>query len=238
MPLILRSVKGSNLTPNEADGNFTFLDGRITTLEGLPLGVGIASITVIGNQMTITLTDSSIQGPFTIPVAELNFRGEWQASTLYNVNDIVTHQNAVYQVLATHTSATSFDPGEVIDTATEVYGLWISGATSASVQTQSGSTWDPTGADINTYNRFTTDDTAGCTITLPTNADVPFAIGTEIHGRQVGLGAVTIVGDTGVTVNPQFGCDNFTPGQGSSFTMKKVGTNEWDLIGRFEAVSA
>lgn len=237
MPLVLRSVKGSNLTPNEADGNFTYLDGRITTIEGLPLGVGIDHIEVIGNQMTITLTDSSIQGPFTIPTAELNFRGEWQASTAYTTNDIITYQNAVYQVLADHTSATDFDPGELAATATPAYGLWITGDTSSSVQTQSGSTWTPTGADINTYNRFDT-STAGCTVTVPTNADVAFTIGTEIHGRQAGPGQVTIVGDTGVTVNAQYGSDNITAGEGASFTLKKVAADEWDVMGRMQAITA
>jgi len=237
MPLVLRSVKGSNLTPAEADGNFVFLDGRITTLEGLPLGVGIDAISVIGNQMTITLTDSSIQGPFTIPVAEMNFRGEWQASTLYNINDIVTHGNSVYQVLATHTSATSFDPGEVIDTATEVYGLWLT-LTASTVQTITTSTWNPTTADMNTYNRFVT-STAGCTVILPDDGDIDFTIGSEIHGRQAGPGQVTIDGDnTSVIINPQFGCENITAGEGASFTVKKVGANEWDVMGRMQTLSA
>src|SRR5262252_9498154 len=105
MPLVLRSVKGSNLPPSEADGNFVYLDGRITTLAALPMGVGIDHITVLGNQMTIYLTDSSIQGPFTLPTASFTFRGEWQASTLYHTNDIITHANSVYMVLADHTSA-------------------------------------------------------------------------------------------------------------------------------------
>jgi Carbohydrate-binding module family 5/12 len=236
MPLVLRAVKGSNLTPAEADGNFTYLDGRITTLEGLPLGVGIDSITVSGNQMTITLTDSSIQGPFTIPVAELNFRGEWQASTLYNINDIITWHNSVYQVLATHTSATDFDPGEVIDTATEVYGLWLT-LSASTVQTQSGNTWTPTLADAFTYNRFTSG--SGCTVTIPDDGTSDFAIGSEIHGRQAGAGQVVIDGEnTSVLINPQFGCENITAGEGASFTIKKVAANEWDVIGRMQAITA
>jgi hypothetical protein len=181
--------------------------------------------------MTITLTDSSIQGPFTIPTAEMNFRGEWQASTLYNVNDIITHQNAVYQVLAQHTSATDFDPGEIIDTATVVYGLWFA-VPASTVQTQSTATWTPTIADANTYNRFT----VACAVTVPTNANVEFTIGTEIHGRQAGSGIVSIVGDTGVTVNPEFGTINSTAGTGATFALKKVGTDAWDVMGQMQAI--
>jgi carbohydrate binding protein with CBM5/12 domain len=236
MPLVLRAVKGSNLTPAEADGNFTYLDGRIVTLEGLPLGVGIDHIEVLGNQMTIFLTDSSTQGPFTLLTAQLNFRGEWQASTAYSTNDIISFHNSIYQVLADHTSATAFDPGEVIDTATEVYGLWLAMA-GAPVQTISITTWTPAATDSFTYVRFT--NASGCTVTIPDDGDVTIDVGTEIHCRQAGAGQVIIVGDnTGVLINPQFGCENISAGEGATFTLKKVDTNEWDLFGRLQTTSA
>ena len=79
MPLVLRSVKGSDLTPNEADGNFTFLDGRITTIEGLPLGVGIANITASGTTMTITMTNSSV---YTVQLPMADFTTLWAGSWL------------------------------------------------------------------------------------------------------------------------------------------------------------
>jgi hypothetical protein len=39
------------------------------------------------------------------------------------------------------------------------------------------------------------------TLTVPTNASVPFAIGTQITITRAGSGSLTVVGDTGVTVN-------------------------------------
>ena len=233
MPLVLRSVKGSNLTPSEADGNFTYLDGRVTTLEGLPMGVGIDHITVLGNQMTIYLTDSSIQGPFTIPTASFTYRGDWQASTAYHTNDVITHSNSVYMVLADHTSATDFDPNEVINTATPVYGLLLT-TPNISVQTQSGTTWTPGILDANTYNRFT--NNSAITLTVPNNSSVAFSIGVQIDGRQAGNGAITIVGASGVTLNPEFNTTNVTPGPGATFTIKKVATNAWDVMGQLTSL--
>ena len=81
MPLVLRAVKGSDLTPIEADGNFTFLDGRITTIEGLPVGVTITNVTMSGYTMTITMSDSSV---YTVQFPQPDFTqmwaGAWQAS--------------------------------------------------------------------------------------------------------------------------------------------------------------
>ncbi|TGQ69510.1 hypothetical protein EN829_015080 [Mesorhizobium sp. M00.F.Ca.ET.186.01.1.1] len=73
MAIILRSVKGSNLTPAEVDGNFTDLDGRVTEIEdNPPAAVGISNITVDGTQMTIYLEDATVLGPYTLPQG--NFR--------------------------------------------------------------------------------------------------------------------------------------------------------------------
>lgn len=68
------------------------------------------------------------------------------------------------------------------------------------------------------------------TITVPTNASVEFAVGTEIEICRYGTGTVTIAGESGVTINSakskvaiadQYGCA----------CLKKLGTNEWLLAG-------
>jgi hypothetical protein len=94
MTITLRSTKGSPLTIAEADGNITDLDTRLTALEeGGAGGVGIASISVVGTQLTVTLTDGTTQGPFTLPKAQLvpatvnnapalNQDGSWSPSAL------------------------------------------------------------------------------------------------------------------------------------------------------------
>ena len=128
MTIIYRSVKGSNLTSSEVDGNFSDLDARATANAAAisAAGGGIASIDVTGNQMTITLTDSSIQGPFELPTVNLIdlFRGSWQPSTPYLENQIVTALGSIYLVLNDHTSDTTFDPNAG-DTDGDFYELFF-----------------------------------------------------------------------------------------------------------------
>ena len=67
------------------------------------------------------------------------------------------------------------------------------------------------------------------TLTVPTNASVAFAVGTQIGLLQTGAGQVTVVGGSGVTVNA-------TPGlklraQWSIASLIKLDTNTWTLAG-------
>lgn len=68
------------------------------------------------------------------------------------------------------------------------------------------------------------------TLTVPTNASVPFAIGTQITITRAGSGSVTVVGDTGVVVNSADGYLKLR-NQWSAGTLIKTNTNSWILIG-------
>lgn len=68
------------------------------------------------------------------------------------------------------------------------------------------------------------------TVTVPTNAAVPFPVGTEITIMQAGTGSTDIVGDTGVTVNSYLSY-NTLPGQNAAASIVKRGTNSWYLFG-------
>jgi hypothetical protein len=72
------------------------------------------------------------------------------------------------------------------------------------------------------------------TLTVPTNASVPFAIGTQITITRAGSGSLTVVGDAGVTVNS---ADGFLKlrAQWSAGTLIKTNTNSWILIGDISA---
>ena len=72
------------------------------------------------------------------------------------------------------------------------------------------------------------------TLTVPTNASVAFAIGTQITITQAGAGTVTVVGDTGVTVNSA-DADLKLRTQWSAATLIKTNTNSWILIGDIKA---
>lgn len=83
-------------------------------------------------------------------------------------------------------------------------------------------------ADDGTYQRMKSASVIG--LTVPANAAVAFPIGTEIRGSQQGSGELTVVPDTGVTFNTM--PPPVTPyGQGEDFTLIKVDTDEWDVLG-------
>jgi hypothetical protein len=70
--------KGANLTASEVDSNFWSLAQAIVELTNDPVTpVGIASISVAGTQMTITLHDGTVLGPYTLPVLTFRWRDEW-----------------------------------------------------------------------------------------------------------------------------------------------------------------
>lgn len=238
MTIVYRSVKGSNLTPTEVDNNFHDVDNRISTIEGLDIGKSIATIEVDtgGNLMVITYTDSSYD-TFVLPTlnwVDLN-RGAWQPLTPYFINELVTALGSLWVVAQDHTSEATFDPNAA-DTGGNFYQLLLK-ASSVPVYTRSATTYDPIFADANSYNRCT--NAAGCTVTIPENADVPFDLDTELHFRQCNTGIVIIDnGSTAVVINGVAGHANNTDTEGAVITLKKVDTDEWDLFGRLEQVTA
>ncbi len=100
------------LSSDQFDANIDNLDDRVTDLEdNPPTAVSIDSINTVEDQMTITLTDLSTQGPFTLPTARWNDRGTWAALTPYAVNDTFGINGTFYLVIFAHTSGASFDAG-------------------------------------------------------------------------------------------------------------------------------
>lgn len=68
------------------------------------------------------------------------------------------------------------------------------------------------------------------TVTIPTNASVAFAVGTQIGILQTGAGQVTVAGASGVTVT-SFGSLTKLAGNGALAVLVKTGTNTWYLSG-------
>ncbi len=238
MVIIYRSVKGSNLTPTEVDDNFHDVDDRVTTIEGSTLPKGITSIEVPtgGTTMTITYTDATTD-TFVLPVVDLTevFKGAWQPLTPYFKGDLLTADGGLYVVLEDHTSGSpDFDPNATLGTAGNLYQLWIK-APAIPVYERSDTTFSPEFGDANSYNRCT--NVAGCTVTIPDNADVPFEIYTELFFRQCTAAPVIIESSTAVAINGPTGYGQVTDGQGAVITLNKINTDEWDLFGRLESTT-
>ena len=100
----------------------------------------------------------------------------------------------------------------------------------STVNTVAGTTKTIGLADIFAYDRYT--NAAAITLTVPPNSTTAFPIGSEYHFHQAGAGAITVTEGSGVTVNPPAEGTLVSLGQHATLTLKKVATNEWDLIGQ------
>jgi hypothetical protein len=91
---------------------------------------------------------------------------------------------------------------------------------------QTGTTYTPVLTDNGKL--VTLSNASAITLTVPTNASVAYATGAQINIQAIGAGQVTVVGDTGVTVN---GTGTKLRVQWSAATLVKMGTDSWTLIG-------
>jgi hypothetical protein len=125
--------KGANLQPTEVDANFWELAQAIVDLQSNPAQpVGIESISVSGTQMTITLTDGTVMGPFTLPVLTFRWRGEWVPLAAYAELDVFTVEfTGIFMAVLAHTSGATFDPN--IAVSGEPALLQLFGSTDASL---------------------------------------------------------------------------------------------------------
>lgn len=100
------------------------------------------------------------------------------------------------------------------------------------LNTQTGTTYTLVAADAGDLVTLT--NSSPITLTVPTNASVPFATGSQITIIQSGSGNVTVAGAVGVTVSSADG-DLKLRTQWSAATLIKTGTNSWVLIGDIKA---
>lgn len=140
-PIVFRTLgpwgagKGANLSPAEVDSNFWALAQSIFELQNDPaVPNGIAAISVAGTQMTITLQDGQVLGPYTLPVLTFRWRDEWLPATIYAALDVVKVTDlGIFMCQVTHTSGATFDPDLLIGGA----AVWLQlfGSADASLST-------------------------------------------------------------------------------------------------------
>lgn len=107
----------------------------------------------------------------------------------------------------------------------------VDSASSSAVITASSTTFTPDVSHEGKYIRCT--HASGCTVTI-VDDDAGWGEGVEMNFRVApGAGAISIVGDSGVTINgvTAFYDETAAGVEGATITLKHVTTNEWDLIG-------
>ena len=73
-------------------------------------------------------------------------------------------------------------------------------------------------------------------IVIDTQASAGWIDGTEIHFRQSGLGTTTFLTANGVSFNVPFNGTLILAGVGATVTIKKISSDNWDLIGQTSTV--
>ena len=101
---------------------------------------------------------------------------------------------------------------------------WVGVYSESAINAQAGS-YTLVQSDI----RKIVEMSAGGTLTVPTNAVVPFPITSQITILQTGSTQVTVAGSSGVTVNARIGLK--LSGQWSAATLLKRATDTWVLMG-------
>lgn len=101
------------------------------------------------------------------------------------------------------------------------------------INAQTGTTYTLVLADGDGNTLVRLANAGAITVTVPTNASVPFPVGTVIPLQQYGAGQITVEGDTGVTINGD------TPGEvtladgqyTTTAALTKHATDTWTLTG-------
>lgn len=75
------------------------------------------------------------------------------------------------------------------------------------------------------------------TLTIPTNASVPFPVGTVITVGQGGAGTTTIDATAGVTLNGVSGGAGDVTGQWATVMLRKTATDTWQAWGSIGTVA-
>lgn len=105
----------------------------------------------------------------------------------------------------------------------------------AGVNAQTGTTYTLVIGDAG--DLVTMDNASANTLTIPANASVAFAVGTVIAVAQIGAGATTIEGASGVTVNGVSAGSGDLTARWGAVTLVKTGTDAWLALGAIGAVA-
>jgi hypothetical protein len=109
----------------------------------------------------------------------------------------------------------------------QTYGFDWEYPSDLTLNAQTGTTYTFVAADTGKF--VTCNNGSAITVTIPTNAAVPFLVGTQINVLQLGAGQITF-GGAGVTMYAQ-GSKTKTFGQYSVATLVKIATDTWVLCG-------
>jgi len=123
--------KGTNLAPDEVDGNFYDVDLRVTYIEDNPVEpVTPIAINIEGSAFSMGLSNGETLGPIMITYPMPTWRDHWNPGVAYNEMDFfLSPDGGLGAVMIGHTSAATFDWGALDPTlALPLYRQLIGGS--------------------------------------------------------------------------------------------------------------
>lgn len=173
-----------------------------------------------------------IENVSTVTGASVTDALEWLAANAGAVDSVFGRTGAVIATLGDYTAVLITNNGTNVPGSTVQAALDnLKSGVANDVNTVSGTSYSFILTDAGKYVRFT--NGAPVPVTVPRNSTIAFPVGTLITGVQAGAGQVTFVPEDGtVTINTAETLK--TRVQQSGWSLKKVDTNVWDLVGDLE----
>ena len=222
-------------TVNEEIVFVTQVNGDTLTISRGQAGTGTAGVSGLSHtagasvKHVLTSSDLIFFRNNASPVASFGFSGSTSGTTTVQAT-AVAGTTTLTLPAATDTlvgRATSDTLTNKILTSPTINGATIgTSIINLAINAQTGTTYTPVLADNGKL--VTLSNASAITLTVPTNASVAYATGAQINIQAIGAGQVTVVGDTGVTVN---GTGTALRTQWSAATLVKTATDTWTLIG-------
>lgn len=222
-------------TVNEEIVFVTQVNGDTLTISRGQAGTGTAGVSGLSHtagasvKHVLTSSDLIFFRNNASPVASFGFSGSTSGTTTVQATAIAGTTTLTLPA-ANDTlvgRATSDTLTNKILTSPTINGATIgTSIINLALNAQTGTTYTPVLADNGKL--VTLSNASAITLTVPTNVSVAYATGAQINIQQIDAGQVTIVGDTGVTVN---GTGTKLRTQWSAATLVKTATDTWTLIG-------
>lgn len=248
--IIYRDEKGSDLTAAEVDANNREFEARIAAKPDTVNVRSISSITKTGNTITVHYTDATTDGPFTLPIQKLRWRGEWVDSLTYQPNDLVlvsSHLDTVdidvplgvYIVLQNASVASTFDPDREIssDPVYEMFAPFTTVNITPPVITFGAvisASRDMILADANYW--FDVSMVGICDITIPSVDIEAWTPGDVLQFEDLDGNQIEFHDDGDSVINPPDGATRKTRAGHSTAQLTYKGNNVWNLSGDLELV--
>jgi hypothetical protein len=223
-------------TVNEEIVFVTGVSGDTLTISRGQAGTGTAGVSGLSHtagatvKHVLTSSDLIFFRNNASPVASFGFSGSTSGTTTVQATAIAGTNTLTLPAVSNDTlvgKATTDTLTNKTLTSPVINGATIgTSIINLAINAQTGTTYTPVLADNGKL--VTLSNASAITLTVPTNASVAYATGAQINIQAIDAGQVTVVGDTGVTVN---GTGTALRTQWSAATLVKLGTDSWTLIG-------